>query len=187
MKLSRIIAVSLILSAWTMPTYAEENNHCNLDALPERSGPRIQTTGSVPHQQVGVRPDKKINKSLHSRAFTLPGLEKRATIVSLSGTTGMWLADHIPVAFPKAIVAGREFAHIHPDGSLHAAFTYERAVEIEEKGWGERHPWADRNAGWEGLVMLYSAGSAEELDVLMHLVTESYNHVTGQNVNTPGC
>lgn len=32
----------------------------------------------------------------------------------------MWLSEEAPVARPEAIVARREFAHIHPDGSLHA-------------------------------------------------------------------
>ena len=36
----------------------------------------------------------------------------------------MWLKDDIALANPQAIVAGREFAHIHPDGSLLAPLPY---------------------------------------------------------------
>jgi phospholipase/carboxylesterase len=94
----------------------------------------------------------------------------------------MWLSDGVPLAHPEGIVSGREFAHIHPDGSLHAPLPYERALEAAEKGWAERHPWADRQDGWEGLVMLFTPQSMTELDVTFQLIVESYNHVTGRTV-----
>ena len=150
--------------------------------LPERSGPRTQTSGTVPHVQIGVDPVEAVNDELYRRAFALPGVENRPTIVSLPGARGMWLLDEIALANPQAIVAGREFAHIHPDGSLHAPLPYERALEIAEKGWGERHPWADEREGWDGLVMLYTPQSMEELDITFQLIVESYNFVTGQSV-----
>ena len=150
--------------------------------LPERSGPRTQTSGTVPHVQIGVEPVTAVNNELLRRAFALPGVEDRPTIVSLPGARGMWLSDDIALAHPEAIVSGREFAHIHPDGSLHAPLPYERALEVAEKGWGERHPWADEREGWDGLVMLYTPQSMAELDVIFQLIVESYNHVTGQTV-----
>ena len=94
----------------------------------------------------------------------------------------MWLSDDIALAHPEAIVSGREFAHIHPDGSLHAPLPYERALEVAEKGWGERHPWADEREGWDGFVMLFTPQSMDELDVTFQLIVESYNHVTGRKV-----
>jgi hypothetical protein len=150
--------------------------------LPERSGPRTKTSGTVPHVQIGVEPVLVVNEELFRRAFALPGVEDRPTIVSLPGARGMWLKDDIALANPQAIVAGREFAHIHTDGSLHAPLPYERALEIAEKGWGERHPWADEREGWDGLVMLFTPQSMEELDITFQLVIESYNFVTGQAV-----
>lgn len=155
--------------------------------LPEREGPRIKTSGRVPHVQVGVNTVAAINAALFQHAFALPGLENRPTVVSLGGARGMWLRDNVPVKQPKAIVRGREFAHIHTDGSLHAPLPLERAREVEEKGWGERHPWADSRDGWEGLVMLYSVSTEEELETLVQLVTESYNYVTGRNAPPPTC
>ena len=150
--------------------------------LPERAGPRTQTSGTVPHVQIDVEPVEAVNDELFRRAFALPGVEDRPTIVSLPGARGMWLEDDIALANPQAIVAGREFAHIHPDGSLHAPLPYERALEIAEKGWGERHPWADEREGWDGLVMLFTPQSMEELDITFQLIVESYNFVTGQTV-----
>lgn len=151
--------------------------------LPERSGPRTKTTGTVPHTQIGVEPVPEVNDELYRLAFALPGVENRPTIVSLPGATGMWLDDGIPVVHPEAIVNGREFAHIHPDGSLHAPLPYERALEVNATGWGERHPWADQRDGWEGLVMLYTPQSYEELHVIFQLIVESYNYVTGQSLD----
>ncbi len=189
-----------MLHGWCAAVHALDSTECNSAGgaqtsaqmradtpLPERSGPRIHTSGTVPHVQVGVVPVAALNEELLRLAFTLPGLEKRPTIVSLPGAIGMWLADAVPVAHPKAIVNGREFAHIHTDGSLHAPLPLSRALELEKKGWGERHPWADQRDGWEGFVMLYSAGTKEELTVLLQLVAESYNYVTGLSVQAPGC
>ena len=150
--------------------------------LPERSGPRTQTSGTVPHVQIGVEPVPAVNDELFRLAFSLPGVEDRPTIVSLPGARGMWLGDDIPLAHPEAIVSGREFAHIHPDGSLHAPLPYERALEVAEKEWGGRHPWADEREGWDGLVMLFTPQSMAELEIIFQLIVESYNHVTGQTL-----
>lgn len=150
--------------------------------LPQRSGPRTQTSGRVPHVQIGVEPVPAVHDELLRRAFALPDVENRPTIVSLPGTLGMWLSDGVSLAHPEGIVAGREFAHIHPDGSLHAPLPYERALEAAEMGWAERHPWADQQDGWEGLVMLFTPQSMAELDVIFQLIVESYNHVTGRTV-----
>ena len=153
-----------------------------LAPLPQRSGPRTLTSGSVPHVQIGVEPAPAVNDELFRRAFALPDVENRPTIVSLPGTRGMWLTDGVPLVHPEGIVSGREFAHIHPDGSLHAPLPYERALEAAEMGWAERHPWADQQDGWEGLVMLFTPQSMAELDVIFQLIVESYNHVTGRTV-----
>ncbi|MEM7538178.1 MAG: luciferase family protein [Chloroflexota bacterium] len=150
--------------------------------LLERTGPRTRTSGVVPHVQIDVEPVQAVNDELHRLAFALPGVENRPTIASLPGARGMWLGDGVPVVRPEVIVAGREFAHIHPDGSLHAPLPYERALEAVENGWAERHPWADQRDGWEGFVMLFTPQSMEELDVTFQLIVESYNHVTGQTV-----
>ena len=150
--------------------------------LPRRAGPRTQTSGTVPHVQIGVEFVPEVNDELHRRAFALPDVENRPTIVSLPGAEGMWISDGVSIAYPEVIVNGREFAHIHPDGSLHAPLPYERALEAVEKGWAERHPWADQRNGWDGFVMLFTPQSMDELDVTFQLIVESYNHVTGRAV-----
>lgn len=155
--------------------------------LPEREGARTRTSGRVPHVQLGVTPVAGVVDALRQFAFSIPGVTARPTIVSLPGATGMWLTEEVPVVQPKAIVSGREFAHIHEDGSLHTPLPFARAMELAEKGWGERHPWADRRDGWEGLVMLYTPATADELEVTAQLIVESYNHVTGSNLKLNDC
>ncbi len=199
MKLGAVCGFGFILLCCCVPVYSIASTECNTQAisaasvsklsktpLPVREGPRVKTSGKVPHVQIGVQHNEAVNKKLDQLVFALPDLEERPTIVSINGI-GMWLADNVSVVHPKAIVSGREFAHIHTDGSLHAPLPLNRALELEEKGWGERHPWADKNEGWEGLVMLYSATTEEELKILIQLITESYNHVTGRSIATPNC
>ena len=151
-------------------------------ALPHRSGPLPRTTGSVPHTQMDVDPVPEVHDELLRRTFALPDVENRPTVVSLPGARGVWISDGVSLSHPEAIVAGREFAHIHPDGSLHAPLPLERAIEAVDGGWAERHPWADQREGWEGLVMLYTPRSLEELDVVFQLIVESYGFVTGRSV-----
>ncbi len=194
MKLRQIIVyiiggaiLSMLIGCQSNPSTEEEVQSVPItesttQPLPERAGPRTKTTGTVPHTQIGVDPVADVNAELFRLAYALPGVEDRPTIVSLPGGRGMWLDDNIPVIHPKAIVSGREFAHIHTDGSLHAPLPLDRALEVEETGWGERHPWADQRDGWEGLVMLYTPQSMAELDITFQLIVESYNYVTGKNL-----
>ena len=69
---------------------------------------------------------------LRRRAFALPGVENRESVLSLPGARGLWLAEHLELARPEVLQGGRESAHIHPDGSLHAWLPVERAIEVAE-------------------------------------------------------
>ncbi len=155
--------------------------------LPQRDGPRIQTSGRVPHVQIDVEPVSEINQVLYRFAFSLPGVERRATVVSLPGAIGMWLDKSVTIVRPKAIAGGREFSHIHTDGSLHLPLPPDRALELADKGWGERHPWAERRDGWEGFVMLFTPASPRQLLVVAQIIAESYNFVTGQKARVSTC
>lgn len=148
--------------------------------LPEREGPRPQTTPNVPHVQIGVQSVPEIDAELLRKVSMLPGVDVRPTVVSLPGAKGFWLSEDLALANPQVIVGGREFAHVHPDGSLHASLSPERARGAVAAGWAVRHPWADRRPGWEGFVMLYTPMSEDELPVVFQLIVDSYNFVTGQ-------
>ena len=149
--------------------------------LPNREGKRPATTGSVPHTQINVQVVPEVNTELLRRAFSLPGVENRPSTFSLPGARGMWLADEVTLVHPDQIVSGREFAHIHPDGSLHASLPLDRASEAIEAGWAEPQPIA-KKLGVPGLVMLYTPQTFDELETVFQLVVDSYNFVTGQSL-----
>ncbi len=167
-----MIVAAMVVGA--IPAFAEPGN------LPDRSGPRPVTTDGVPHVQIGVEAVPEISSALLRRVSTIPGVEIRDTVISLPGAQGFWLNEDVVLARPDAIVGGREFAHLHPDGSLHASLSPELAVEAVDSGWAIHHPWADERPGWEGFVMIYTPGSMDEAEVVFQLVMESYRFVTGK-------
>ena len=136
----------------------------------------------MPHSQIGVVPEPAIDRELRRRAYALPGVLDRPTVISVSGARALWLADEIELLRPEAILRGREFAHIHPDGSLHASLPAQRAQEAIDAGWAEPHPIATQ-LGMPGLVMLYTPRTKEELVVVFELVVDSYNFVTGRSLD----
>ena len=144
--------------------------------LPQRSGPPVETTNDMPHIQLDVAPVAEAIAELHRRAFSLPNVENRASTNSFTGTRGLWIKDGVPVAQPD-VMSGREFAHIHPDGSLHTTLPPRRVKPAVDAGWAAPHP-----TGRAGHVMLFSPRSMAEVDVIFRLVVESYNFVTGRNV-----
>ncbi len=136
----------------------------------------------MPHAQIGVEPIPEVNAELFRRAFALPDVRNEPTRISIPGARALWLREDLPLAHPEVIAVGREFAHIHPDGSLHVSLPPERAREAITAGWAELHPLATF-IGNEGLVMLYTPRTLEELDVIFQLIVDSYNFVTGRSVN----
>lgn len=150
-------------------------------SLPQRTRPRPQTNKNMPHSQIAVEPVPEVQAELFRRAYSLPNVTNRPTVISVPGARALWLDDALPVEHPEAIVRGREFAHIHPDGSLHVSLSPERAQEAIDKGWAEPHPMA-AYMGNLGMVMLYTPLDMQELDVVLQLIVDSYNFVTGRTL-----
>lgn len=148
-------------------------------AMPERQGPRPQTTEGVPHVQIGVDPVPALSETLLATVETFPGVNLGPTRVSLPGAVGFQLDRGLALAQPRAIVGGREFAHLHPDGSLHASLDLETGRAAIEAGWAIAHPWANERPGWEGFVMIYTPQNARELAVVIDLLRGSYTYITG--------
>lgn len=179
----------------TTSTLGEESemtgDSLDLSILPERIGERRQTTGDVPHQQLGAEPVPEVDSELRRRIFALPGVEDRASERSLPGARGLWFTDGLELvrtdvlggAREGVIGSSREFAHIHPDGSLHVWLPVERAIEVHETKWGELHPWVDRENFWDGVVMVYTPESLDEVDVAVRIVVDAYNFITGENLD----
>jgi len=135
----------------------------------------------MPHSQIGVEPDPVVDRELRRQAYALPGVLDRPSVISVAGARALWLADGVDLLRPETILRGREFAHFHPDGSLHATLPPERAQEAIAAGWAEPHPVAE-HLGMPGLVMLYTPRTLEEMAVVMELIVDSYNFVTGRAI-----
>ncbi|MGI9622628.1 MAG: luciferase family protein [Acidimicrobiales bacterium] len=150
--------------------------------LPEREGARRATTGAVPHVQLDAEPVPTVDAELRRRVFQLPGVENRESDRSLPGARGLALADDLVLERPDVISGSSEFAHIHPDGSMHVWLPVDRAVAVDEAKWGELHPWVDRNGFWDGVVMIYTPETLDELEVALVLVVDAYNFVTGASL-----
>lgn len=148
--------------------------------FPMRDTPRPATTNGVPHVQIGVEVVPELSAELLHRVAKFQGVTLGATRVSLPGATGFQLDDDLALAHPEVMVGGREFAHVHPDGSLHASLHPDTARAAVKAGWAVMHPWSDQRDGWEGFVMIYTPVSQDELEVVFQLVQSSYSFVTGQ-------
>ena len=171
-SIGRCSLILAVLLFGEVPANAETGN------LPARSTPIPSTTNGVPHVQIGVEAIPEISAELLRRVSNIRGVEIRDTVISLPGAKGFWINETITLSRPDAIVGGREFAHIHPDGSPHASLPLVLAKEAVKSGWAAHHPWADQRPGWEGFVMLYTPGTMDEMEVVYRLVVASYNFVT---------
>jgi phospholipase/carboxylesterase len=172
-KIFSIILTVIFLSTSSIFAAAQDKS------LPDRKTPIPETTNGVPHIQLGLQITPAMAKELLSYAANLPGVTVRDTVISLPGARGFWLSKDIKVARPEVIVGGREFAHMHPDGSLHASLNPKTARAAVKAGWATPHPWANKRKGWEGFVMIFTPTNASELDVVLRLIDDSYQYVTG--------
>jgi hypothetical protein len=125
----------------------------------------------------------ELSEEMLRQVAEFPGVVLAATRVSLPGAVGFQLAGDVSIAQPQAIVGGREFAHLHPDGSLHASLHPDTARAAIDAGWAVAHPWADQRVGWDGFVMIYTPINETELDVVLQLVRGSYTYITGQSLS----
>ncbi|MGI9389966.1 MAG: luciferase family protein [Boseongicola sp.] len=173
MRIFRYILVAVL--AATSSASAENGT------LPMRETPIPRTTDGVPHVQIGVEPIPEISAELLKRVAEIPGVGIRNTIVSLPGALGFWIDEEIALARPEVIVGGREFAHLHPDGSLHASLDPALSDQAIHAGWAVSHPWAKQRPGWDGFVMIFTPTTSEELDVVFALIVDSYEFVTGSD------
>lgn len=147
-------------------------------SLPERAGSRPETGPEVPHVQFTQTSPEPIRDELTQwmdsafpRTVTGPS--------EISDSRNALFLDGVgpaagSVLLPPRLIA--EFAHIHPDGSLHLALSERDQRELIGKGWGERHPLYSPQVN---VVMLYGPRAAEELDVARTVLEASYRYAIG--------
>lgn len=172
----RVLAIAAVTALMGQLASAQERT------LPERTTPRPETTNGVPHVQIGVQIDAELASLLLERVAQFPGVTLGPTRISLPGAVGFQLDRDMVLSQPGSIVGGFEFAHMHPDGSLHASLDPTLAQRAIEAGWATAHPWANQRPGWSGFVMIYTPTTPEELDVVINLVEGSYTFITGNTL-----
>ncbi|WP_299637018.1 luciferase family protein [uncultured Ruegeria sp.] len=174
----KTLAVAVTAAALMCPMVSAQER-----SLPERTSPRPDTTSGVPHTQIGVEINAELAQLLLERVAQFPGVTLGPTRISLPGAVGFQLDPDMLLSQPSSIVGGFEFAHMHPDGSLHASLDPEMARKAIKAGWAVAHPWAKQRPGWSGFVMIYTPTTPEELDVVIELVESSYTFITGNTLD----
>jgi len=175
-SLSNLLLISAAVSLFVAAAPASAQDV----TFPMRDSARPETTSGVPHVQIGIQPVPELSEEMLRQVGDFPGVVLGATRVSLPGAVGFQLRSDVSIAQPQAIVGGREFAHLHPDGSLHASLHPDTARAAIDVGWAVAHPWADQRAGWEGFVMIYTPVTGAELDLVLRLLRGSYTYITGE-------
>jgi hypothetical protein len=174
-----------------------------MPALPRRAGDRPETGPAVPHVQLTQTSPPALHETLKDwMASQLPGTVTGTSEISDAAKMMRWMArtfpDHpvphdVPVESAFAVFldgvippAGavlmppsltREFAHLHPDGSLHLALPQEDQEELLAAGWGERHPLYSQQVN---VVMMYGPRTLAEVEVAKAVLLASYRYATGR-------
>jgi len=151
--------------------------------FPNRETPIPQTTNGVPHMQIGIDVVPELAEKLLLRVAQFPGVSLGETRISMPGVVGFQFDEGVLLDRPDVIVGGREFAHLHGDGSLHASLDPAVARAAVDAGWAVGHPWAMQRDGWEGFVMIYTPTTPSELEVVIQLVESSYSLITGRTLS----
>jgi Family of unknown function (DUF5519) len=146
--------------------------------LPRREGSRPLTRREegTAHAQQSQNAPRKLQEMLFERTLSLASIYTGESLVSVPGARAFFLEESIAAGPEEAFQAGREFAHIHPvyDGSMHLTLPPAMAREVEEKGWGERHPIS-------ASMMVYGPRDEAELEVVWQLLLASYRFASGEN------
>lgn len=111
--------------------------------IPTRKGKAPQIGQVPPQLQYSDKSPRPIYEKLHKWMFnTFPKVRKEPTRISVPTSIAMWLDEnenvgHIDAFMPPS--GGREFTHLHLDGSIHTVVDTKTEEEIIRKKWGVRH------------------------------------------------
>lgn len=142
--------------------------------LPERAGPRPNTSTELPHRQLDQNAPAAVHELLAQRMSTLH-CEHGPSLVSVPGARALFLSGCSACNERFGFIRGREFAHLHPpgDGSLHMALSPDDVQEVLAKGWGEFHPWVHLGRVLPNVLMVYAPRNVPEVEVVASIVDAS--------------
>jgi hypothetical protein len=150
--------------------------------LPDRRGPRPETTPTNPHMQLDQLPPTRVLAGLADLLFALPGVGEQPSAISVPGARALWLDPNDARGPREAFLVGREFAHVHPppEGSLHVALPPSLVPEAIARGWAEIHPVARMGLIPGNVVMLYAPRDDAEVALVLRLVRAALAFARGE-------
>ena len=153
--------------------------------MPERVGPRPKTGDHVPHLQLSDKsPPEFVDELMAWAVEHFDDVREEPTRISVSTTRALWLDESVTAAHDDAFMppaGGREFAHVHADGSMHLCMSDEAVAQLVEKSWGEPHPMKDQGVNE---VLCYAPRDREEVEIVKLALIESYRYATGRKAQS---
>jgi len=157
----------------------------NTFTLPQREGEPPKIGETVPQLQFSDKSPDNIRLLLSRWVFsTLPDVSEEDTRISVHTTRAIWLDEKVEAAHSDAFMpppGGREFCHIHLDGSIHAVVADEVEDEIVRSNWGKRHPMYESHGVKE--VIVYAPRDKDEVETLKKVILKSYEYATARAIS----
>jgi hypothetical protein len=144
-----------------------------------RRGAPPRTTPAYPHEQLTQSGTVALRERVHERAGALPGVIEGPNRTSTPSIWTFLLEPEYAVGPREAFLAGGEFAHLHPDGSLHLTLPRELGDEVVVQGWGEVHVDAGVRRGSPIFMMIYAPRDEDELEAVWRILRMSYEFALG--------
>jgi hypothetical protein len=144
-----------------------------------RRGTPPRTTPAYPHEQLTQSGTVALKERLHERAGALPGVVEGSHGTSAPDTRTYLLEPEYAEGPREAFLAPGEFAHLHPDGSLHLTLSRELGDEVVVQGWGEVHVDAGARRGSPIFMMIYAPRDEDELEAVWRIFRLSYEFALG--------
>ena len=154
------------------------------EILQTRRGTPPRTTPAYPHEQLTQNGPTSLQERLYERARALPGVSLPGVLegsnwVSTPGSRVFLLEPEYAEGPSEAFLSGGEFAHLHPDGSLHLTLPRELGDEVVVQGWGEVHIDTGTWRGSPIFMMIYAPRDEDELESVWSVFRMSYEFALG--------
>jgi hypothetical protein len=148
--------------------------------LPMRIGDAPEIGEVPPQLQFTNKSPREVYLKMHNWMFsTFAKVRKEPTRISVPSSIAMWLDENENVGNIDAFMppsGGREFTHLHLDGSIHTVLGTAVENEILAKKWGLRHMYYNQGAKE---VLVYAPRNEEELEVFKKIIIRSYEYASG--------
>ena len=145
--------------------------------LPVRAGPPPEVTVGIPQHQETQNAPGELQERLWARLAELPDVTTGPTKVGVEGTRAL-LLDRGAAAGPDAAYVlpdDGEFAHQHPDGSLHVVLPDAQAYDALAKGWAVAHPLAGVRVS-PGMVLVYGPRDEAEVEIVAGVAAAAHHY-----------